>query len=335
MRFLFKTSLKPAELILLFCLAITFSFYLYFGIPLRKPFELYWQRFSGAMSWYISGLCVCFFVLRLRIAGLYRLTTVFDGWQFVIIEFRKNYFNSKSLLEDLRLMNLFALFFTSYLQLKHLIPFVNSSLYDELFLQSDRLLCGNSSCAQVLIDFFGFNSAYFWSEAYNFFYIYLGLIICLFVLQRDRALVWEFALTFELVWLFGLFTVYLIPTWGPCFYISDTLPSLPWTKVAELQQQLWEMKVFIQKLPNDPRGIFLISGFPSLHIGAVVCGTLYLFRYHFILGISSLFFLLLTFVSTIYFSWHYVLDDVGGALLAMSVFYITRSRKFSDIKAAK
>ena len=121
--------------------------------------------------------------------------------------------------------------------------------------------------------------------------------------------------------------VIAVPTWGPCFYRPELFSGLPLTEVRKLMDDLWRDKLFVERQPFSEQGIFLISGFPSLHIAVVVFGSLSLGKVSFTLAARSWGFTAITAVATLYFGWHYVLDDIGGFLLGAGIFclFVTSS----------
>ena len=151
----------------------------------------------------------------------------------------------------------------------------------------------------------------------------MAFVILYSILQRDERLSQRFAAAFAVVWFLGILMVYAVPSWGPCFAAPEVIASLPATDVSGMQADLWKHKLFLEKTPNSAGGVFLISGFPSLHLAVpILCGLLFWSR-HRLLGFLSAVFAVLTFVSTIYFGWHYLLDDLGSLVLALAAVWTT------------
>lgn len=314
-------KLFPSEAVVLAAAVAGVILYRYFDLPLRYPLQLYVQKLGGGLCWYSTGLVLCFLLYRL--SGI--RTAVRQGsrvpWNATWSGFCRHYLLASVLLRDLRLVHVLSLFFVVFLNLKHLIPLINPGLYDQQFASGDHFFCGGRLCSELLIQIFGVRAAQVFSSGYVFFYPYLGFLLMTMVLQRNEKLAQEFCLSFVLVWFLGLLLVYLIPTWGPCFSSGEIFRILPETKVTELQEELWVMKQYVEQFPGSEKGIFLISGFPSLHLAAAVLGSLYLMRIHWLLGGLSWIFSFLTLITTIYFGWHFVLDDVGGLALALLVYW--------------
>ena len=312
----------PSELALLTAALLGVALFNYHGVPLRSPLQLYFQKISGGLVWYLTGLILCLFLIRLKDIQRSRSQSLAVSWKSTLEYYRVSYLSMPVLLRDLRFVHLLSFLFVVFLHLKHLIPSINPVIYDEAFIASDRYLCAGKTCGELLVETFGLNSASFFSSAYVFFYPYLGLLLMTMVLQRREQLTHQFCLSFVLLWLAGILIVYLIPTWGPCYSVPEGFSQLPPTRVRELQQELWNFRVFLLEFPKSEKGAYLISGFPSLHLAAVVLGSLYLGHVHRILALFSWLFFLVTICSTLYFGWHFMLDDIGGVLLAVFVYYL-------------
>jgi membrane-associated phospholipid phosphatase len=86
-----------------------------------------------------------------------------------------------------------------------------------------------------------------------------------------------------------------------------------------MQRKLWLHKVMLASDPNRLGAAYLISGLPSLHLAVPIVGSYYLRHVHVALSILSWIFVAVTFVTTLYFGWHYLLDNLAGVLLAVLI----------------
>lgn len=304
-----------------YLLAVTFfvvlSLYRFLDIPLRQPWELYFTRVLGAFGWYFLALFLTPFFLRLKDLGASRSRSRQETWR----EFRNDYFTLPRLLRDLRLVHALGLVFVLFIELKHLIPFLAWRYFDDLLFDFELSLFGEGLLTKPLQTLFGVTNAPWWSCVYTLFFPYMGILLGVFVLQRDGLLASRFTLGFAWVWFLGILLVYLVPTLGPCFLKPELYRELPATPTSELIDQLWKGKLFVEANPRNSAGIYLISGFPSLHMAVVSYGTLMFGRVgRFAFWISFLF-LILTTLSTLYFAWHYLIDDLGGVLLGYLVWF--------------
>ena len=334
----------PEVLILLFGI-IAVQLFSMFGIPLRHPLSLYTERVLGNFEFYFIGVVLASLLLR-----LYHLQQVFklkkadqassetgaeEGrskidpaavlpWSFTWQEYRRKFLSPKTILFDLRMINAISAMFVVFIHLKHLIPRINPYLFDQSFAKTEYQLFGKLMTVW-LVQKLGSGVAPFLSEGYQIWYPYLGICSLVMILQRNRLLAEEYSAGFILMWMLGIVAVYLAPSWGPCFYFQQQLSGVvPLTKMTEVQAGLWKMKEFVDAHPSGSKGLFLISGFPSLHFAATLFCTYYLARLYRPFAIVSGLFVIVTFFTTIYFGWHYLIDDIGAIVLVGAVLVITR-----------
>lgn len=232
-------------------------------------------------------------------------------------------FEPKECLYDARLLHCVVVMFVEFQLLKHLIPHLNPTLYDNQFSELERWICG-TSCGHLLYTFLGSGAVRAASQHYTWYFPYMIGMVLVMLASVNRRLHHEYVLAFILLFLVGILWVYAIPTLGPTFYLPELYSFVRETESGFLQQDLWGMR---EALAHDPLAkgvIFSISGFPSLHVAVVLLGTLYAFRVHYHVGLLSSSFLLLIIHSTIILGWHYVLDDVGSCFLVALCIWIAR-----------
>ncbi len=312
--------LFPCERAVLLFLVLALALYAHFAIPLRDPGHLYRNKVAGGLMWYGTGLFICLFLQRLRDIQQWRKDGVKvsrkESWR----RYRSQFLPFRRIIIDLRLVHAIALSFVVFIQLKHLTPQVNPRLYDKPLMVFDRLLCAGQLCATRVIHFFGFGAAEFMSRSYTFFFAYIGFLLLIMVLQRSQVLAQEFCLSFVLLWFVGALLIYLVPSWGPCYAANELFQGFPLTETLAVRNSLWEFKKFAANHPENSHAAFLISGFPSMHLAVPVLGTFYLKRVHFSFFLLSLLFSLITVVTTLYFGWHYALDEIGAVALALMIY---------------
>ena len=115
----------------------------------------------------------------------------------------------------------------------------------------------------------------------------------------------------------GLVSYYLVPSLGPVFVDPPLADQMPATAVWNLQQVLLVDRV---RFIDDPMGsgsIQSIAGFASLHVSVLFTAALmaYLLRARRVLQVGLWTLLGLTVLATIYFGWHYVVDDIAGLVI--------------------
>ena len=114
----------------------------------------------------------------------------------------------------------------------------------------------------------------------------------------------------------GTVSYYILPTLGPAFFQPSMFADLPDSGVSALQNALFKNGAAFKA---DPTGtdIYGIAGFASLHVSVVVTACLFFSapasgsRSASPAGCSWL----MTVLATVYFGWHYIADDVAGALI--------------------
>lgn len=317
-------ALYPAEAVVLLFAAFALALYALIGTPLRYPGALYSQRVYHSFVFYAVGLLITVFVLRISdIRSAPRAEGSRVPLSYTWGRYRALYLNPGSLLHDLRLLHSIALMFVVYINLKHLIPFVAHAFYDEVLFAFEARLFGASPTTH-LIGIFGAGAAPLLSALYKLFYNYTAFLIIILVLQRGANLSDRFATSFVLLWLLGILAVYAVPTLGPCFVRPDLVSSLPLTEVSEMQAKLWTHKLAMEASPHSPVPVYLISGFPSLHFAVPIIGSVLLGERYPRLAAASWAFVFLTLMTTIYFGWHYLLDDVGSVVLAFAALRLGR-----------
>ncbi|MBC7460513.1 MAG: phosphatase PAP2 family protein [Thermoleophilia bacterium] len=209
----------------------------------------------------------------------------------------------------------FAFTYLAYRNLKSFVSLINYRSYDQEMLSIDKWMSFGHDPAQVLHDTLGTGFA-----AYLLSWVYLSYIplIAVFVsaslafMERMRE-AYVYVASMMWCWILGTVSYYVIPTLGPFASRPSLFSTLPATNVEKLQRSLENTRF---ELHSDNIGQDIvggIAGFASLHIGVVVA-ILFLMRYYRkpALVWATAVFLVPTAISTIYFGWHFLLDDFAG-----------------------
>ena len=141
-----------------------------------------------------------------------------------------------------------------------------------------------------------------------------------------------FVATYMWCWILGTASYYAIPTLGPFASRERIFEDLPYTNVARLQKALIDNRI---ELHADNVGDIVvggIAGFASLHVGVVVA-VIMLMRYYRqrTLFYISLAFLVPTTFATIYFGWHFIVDDLAGVFVGWFAFVLGRATVYPRI----
>ena len=309
--------LYPVEAITGFAVVATIVLYQLLELPLRAPWHLYTRKVGSGGLMYAIGLLVALLLCRLQDIRKTHIDGVPRTREFTLTRCRETYFQVPNLIRDLRLVHAIGVMFAVFVNLKNLIPHMNSLVYDPALAEFEKQLFGGRFPAEYLLSVLGTGSAPYLSEGYTLFYPYMALITVIFILHRDLRLGQHFCFAFVLLWFLGILAEYSFPTWGPCFSYPELFTSLPYTEVTQMQEMLWRNKLFLEKFPKSEFGMYLISGVPSLHIAVTVQGSLYLNRINRTLAVLSWIFVGITSVTTIYFGWHFIIDDLAAVLLVL------------------
>jgi uncharacterized membrane protein len=318
-----QRSIYPAELLVLFFAVLAFVLYAGLGLSLRDPVRLYFAKVSLGFASYVIGLLLALCLSRLRDIKRALAKRVKKSQRATFEDFKSRYFPAGRLAHDLRLIHAISVMFVVYINLKHLIPYINSTLYDGPLMALELALFGGKSPSELVFESIGNSWAAVLSEAYTAFFPYIAMLTVWMVLQNTRAYAQQFTFAFCLMWFLAVFVEYAIPTWGPCFYVPDLFSHLPFTRVTELQQELWEQKLYLDMHPRSEKGVWLISGLPSLHVAAVMLGSIYLGITSKVMANFSWLFFGITCVTTLYFGWHYLADIPAAVALVLLVQFLS------------
>jgi hypothetical protein len=214
----------------------------------------------------------------------------------------------------------FYVTYVSYRNLKNFLPRVTDSLYDRQLHAIDKALMFGHEPAVLLHQLLGETTA-----AHVLALVYL-LFLPISPLSLVVYLVWSRNITFGywyataqcLAWALGTVSYYLLPTLGPNFVYVWLYSDLDQTSVAAMQKSLYYSRGDVRWNPLHTDSIQSVAGFASLHVGIILTLALvthYTVRHALIRRVMWVFFGL-TVLSTLYFGWHYIADDVAGAAIA-------------------
>jgi membrane-associated phospholipid phosphatase len=148
--------------------------------------------------------------------------------------------------------------------------------------------------------------------------IVLGLVGSLALIPRVRkAYVFLSAATWA--WILGTLCYYVLPSLGPYAAVPREFAGLQHTPITDTQAEyLVERAAFLAD-PSASDAFVSLGAFASLHVGFTTLVFL-MARYYGLRRLSRVLavYLAAVIVSTVYFGWHYVLDDIAGVLLALA-----------------
>jgi len=316
-------SIYRAEKIVVIAILFTTALFLWFDISFRDPVTLYLNQIKFSFALYPFALFIAYIIAVVRSGIAARKAGHKVQESQIFARFRSEYLNWSRLIRDFRLINVILLVFVVFANLKHLVPLINSNIYDQQLYEIEKVVFGRS-LTEILLQLFGSSAASFFSGIYTAYYPFMTLTAFFLIMQRERDLAPEFTTAFGLMWFLGILMVYLYPTWGPCFYAPQLLTGVPVTSASEVQAELWKLKLYLEQNPKSPTGLFLISGLPSLHQALTILASYYVFRVSRFLGYLCWVFCGLTLFSTVYLGWHWVLDNVTAVPLVLISIAVAR-----------
>jgi hypothetical protein len=214
----------------------------------------------------------------------------------------------------------FYVTYVSYRNLKNFLPMLGGRTHDRLLHSIDKTLMFGHEPAVLLHGLLGETvSAQVLATVYLLFLPVspLSLIVYL-VWSRNISYGYWYATAQCLAWALGTVSYYLLPTLGPNFAYVWLYSDLDQTGVAALQRSLYYARINVIYGPVTD-SIQSVAGFASLHVGIILALALvvhYTVR-HAWLRYAMWVYFGLTVVSTLYFGWHYIADDVAGAAIAV------------------
>ncbi len=222
----------------------------------------------------------------------------------------------------------FYVTYVSYRNLKNFLPFVRAGKTRrgdyELHKFDHWVLLGHDP-AVLLHNLLGTTaSAHFLSYIYLIFLPMVPISVTVWLVwSRNISFGYWFVTAQCICWTLGTASYYMIPTLGPNFAFPWLYSDLDTTGVSSLQDALYYGR---HAILDDPfrNGVQSVAGFASLHVAVTLLMALvaqYTVR-HRVIKIALWSYMAIVVLSTTYFGWHYIADDIAGAVIAFVSFYI-------------
>ncbi len=304
-------------------LLLTFAVAAATELPVRDPDAVvaYRSRF------FIIGMGLALFlVLDVVVRAGSRVGWSRDRMRDGMVAVRRERWTRRRLLVALiTVLSFYATYF-AYRNLKSFLPVLREATFDGVLLHFDRALLGGREPAALLQDLLGTGVAgQVLSGVYLLYLTFVPLSVVAAVVwsRRVAAGVW-YVTAVNVNWVLGLLSYYLVPSLGPVFVDPPLADQMPLTAVWNLQQLLLVDRVRFLADPEGSGAIQSIAGFASLHVSVLFTAALmaHLLRLRRGLRWGLWTMLALTVVATIYFGWHYVLDDIAGFAIGGAAVYL-------------
>ncbi|RYP89069.1 phosphatase PAP2 family protein [Nocardioides guangzhouensis] len=190
---------------------------------------------------------------------------------------------------------------------------------DGQLLDLDKALFLGHSPAELLHDLFGQgDAAVFFSVVYRSFtyLIPLSVVGTLAVLRVRNSYVMLWSGIW--VWILGVASYYLVPSVGPFAAAPAEFAGLRPTAITDTQLEYVTERNHLLATPASPDAFASIGAFASLHV-AFTCVILLVsayYRWRVLTAVLAVY-LVGVILSTVYFGWHFVADDIAGVVIAV------------------
>jgi hypothetical protein len=284
------------------------------GLPVKDA-----DGVLGSRMWVLVGSVAFFFALDI-VPRVWRARRHEDtpGWRRAFHAVMHERWSRRRVAVVLIGLVSFYATYIAYRNLKSYLPLLVDQDRDLALLGLERSLFG-ADPSTLLQNILGTGiAAHFLSWMYLFYLAFipisLGAALILSV-NPVPGLWWVTAL--GLNWALGAASYYLVPAIGPAFADPSLVAHLPETGVSLLQAALTEDRAAVLSDPSATPQVQSIAAFASLHVSVVFSAAIIaqLLGLHRFLCRALWAFLVITLLSTTYFGWHYVADDIAGLLI--------------------
>ena len=220
-------------------------------------------------------------------------------------------------------LGMIVTFYVTYLcyrNVKSYLPLARPELFDSQLLELERRAFGQDP-AIFLHDLLGTRiAAHVLSAVYLLFLTFVPISVGFSLVWSTNlagGLWWVSVLSIN--WVLGTLSYFLIPSMGPVFAAPELFTVLPETATSGLQQTLLEHREAFLRSPVGSGQLQSIAAFASLHVAIVFSGALVaqLLQIARSARIALWVFFGLTVLATVYFGWHYVVDDIAGLAIGL------------------
>jgi hypothetical protein len=227
----------------------------------------------------------------------------------------------------------FYVTYVSYRNLKSQLPFIlgHDYKFDRPLFSLDKAVFLGHEPAIVLHNLLGDGiSAEFLSSVYLWFLPLVPLALAVWLVwSRNLGFGYWFACSQCIAWTLGTISYFALPTLGPGFQHPWLYQTVEDTAAGHLMNSLANSRVWavntsapsLQSLTNTLSGV---AGFASLHVAITLLVALMIQYTTRMRWLKIVFWVntCCTAVSTLYFGWHYVADDIAGVAIALVSFYV-------------
>jgi hypothetical protein len=293
------------------------------GIPLRDP-----DHVAGRRLVMLLGLVLALVALDVVVRASRRSPGLLPSRALMAEIRRERWTLRRGLIVGVTLISFYASYF-AYRNLKSVVPLLRpNELFDRQLADWDRALFGGNDPAALLHTLLGTGFAtHALSGAYLLLFVFIPVTLAAaLVFSPNLQAGLFYASAQSLNWLLGAASYFLLPSLGPIYTDPGVFANLPVSDASKLQELLLDQRIEFLRDPAIGTAQS-IAAFASLHVsifftGALAAHILGLGRR---LQIAAWVLVALTTTSTIYLGWHYVVDDIGGVVLAVMAIGLARA----------
>ena len=303
------------------------------GIPLRDP-----DHVAGRRLVLLLALVALLVALDVVVRASRRAPGLVPSRALVAEVRRERWTWRRGAVVATALVSFYASYF-AYRNLKSVVPLLRpNELFDRQLADWDRVLFGGNDPAALLHTLLGTGFAnHALSGAYLLLFIFIPVTLAAaLVFSPNLQAGLFYASAQSLNWLLGAASYFLLPSLGPIYTYPAAFANLPVSDASKLQALLLDQRIEFLRDPAVGTAQS-IAAFASLHVSIFVTGAL---AAH-VLGlgrrwqVAAWVLVALTTTSTIYLGWHYVVDDIGGALLAVMAIALARALTGFDARTPR
>lgn len=286
------------------------------GLPIRDP-----EGFLGPAWTRLPSLVLGAFIADVVPRSLWRSRKNLKGFYGAARGIAKEHWTRERITLVVIGLASFYVTYVGYRNLKNFLPFIREGTQDPMLKAFDEALLFGADPAILMHSLLGEGvTAHVLSFVYLIFLPFVPVSVTAWVVwSRNISFGYWFVTSQCLAWALGTASYYAIPSLGPAFYYVWLYSGLENTGVTQLQDSLFYGRSDVRFDPFNSDGVQSVAGFASLHVAITLVAALvahYTVRHVWVRWGMWIFFVL-TVVSTIYFGWHYIADDLAGALIAI------------------
>jgi membrane-associated phospholipid phosphatase len=216
----------------------------------------------------------------------------------------------------------FYIVYVGYRNLKGFLPAIRYRVkYDTVLLRLDRAFAFGHDPATVLHHVLGIGiAAQVLALVYVFFIVFVPLSLgAALVWSKNVATGFWYVTALCINWVLGVASYYWVPSVGPFISNARAFVTLPHTGVTSLQAALLQGRESYLEDPHATDSVQGVAAFASLHVSVIFTASLICW---FVIPsrmvrVAMWAYFVLTVISTIYFGWHYILDDIAGLAIGL------------------